>query len=277
MATDGAASMNLHVEALAALMAPDPATKSAAVDALRLAFAEGRAVPGDTAAAIAITAPGRPTFPLLVPPRELAHRGLGTLAGRIALIHAVAHIEFNAINLALDAVYRFRDLPADYYADWLSVAVDEARHFNLLRRRLVELGSAYGALPAHNGLWEAACASADSCLKRMALVPRVLEARGLDVTPGMIDRLNRVGDRETVAILETILEEEVGHVRIGTRWFRHCCSRAGVDPEPTFLALVAEHSRASIRAPFNRESRRRAGFAVAEQAGLDAMAGASDR
>jgi len=269
--------MNLHDAALAALLEPDPAAKSRAAVALQLAYAQGQALAQCLAPASPIAVPGRPQHPSLVAPRELAHRGIGTLAGRVALIHAVAHIEFNAINLALDAVYRFRDMPSDYYADWLSVAVDEARHFGLLQARLRELGSDYGELPAHNGLWEAARASADSCLKRMALVPRVLEARGLDVTPGMILKLERVGDRATVAILETILAEEVGHVLIGTRWFHFCCAAAGVEPEATFLGLIGEHARASIKQPFNRDARRQAGFGAVEQAGLDALAAGSDR
>ncbi|MCA1778948.1 MAG: ferritin-like domain-containing protein, partial [Xanthomonadaceae bacterium] len=183
---------------------------------------------------------GRPHKPELVAPSQLARRGLGSVSGRIALIHAVAHIEFNAINLALDAMLRFRGMPAQYYRDWFSVALDEARHFTLLNERLAELGAAYGDLPAHNGLWEMAEKTAHDPLLRMALVPRVLEARGLDVTPGMIKRLTQAGDARSVACLELILEEEVRHVAIGSRWFKHLCLDRGVEAEATFAALLDE-------------------------------------
>jgi uncharacterized ferritin-like protein (DUF455 family) len=262
--------MNLFDAAHAALMQGDPATKIASVRGLHDGFLRGSVERALTAAPIAIPEPGRPKRPPLVAPRDLAQRGLGSVDGRVALIHAVAHIEFNAINLALDAVYRFRDLPLDYYADWLRVAADEARHFELLQARLADLGHAYGDFPAHNGLWDAACRTADDCLTRMALVPRVLEARGLDVTPGMIARLRDVGDHETVAVLEVILAEEVAHVAAGTRWFRHCCASAGVDPESTFLDLLRRFE-APIRPPFNRTARAQAGFTLAEQAGVEGL------
>ena len=219
-----------------------------------------------------IAAPGRPARPRLVAPRELPRRGLASEEGRAALVHAVAHIEFNAINLAWDAVYRFRGMPPDYYRDWVGVAVDEARHFGLLAARLSELGHEYGDFDAHDGLWEMATKTADSCLARMALVPRVLEARGLDVTPGMIARLRHVGDDATVAILEVILREEVAHVAAGSRWFAWCCEREGVDAEATFHALIAEHLRGALRGPFNAEARLRAGFTPAELARLDELA-----
>ncbi|MGD8579532.1 MAG: ferritin-like domain-containing protein, partial [Lysobacterales bacterium] len=172
----------------------DPGKKCAAVRALWLAF-ERASVPHDPDCAVEpIGPPGRPARPELVDPARVPRRRLGNPEGRAALIHAIAHIEFNAINLALDAVYRFRGMPPAYYRDWLSVAADEARHFSLVAERLRELGRAYGDFPAHDGLWEMAMNTADSCLVRMALVPRVLEARGLDVTPGMIERLASVGD-----------------------------------------------------------------------------------
>jgi uncharacterized ferritin-like protein (DUF455 family) len=251
----------------AALMCSDPQQKSALVHALRWLPESGGGADVEP-----IPAPGRPEQPVLVAPRELKARGLGSAAGRAALVHAVAHIEFNAVNLALDAIYRFRGMPAAYYQDWHGVALDEARHFQLLAARLSELGYAYGDFPAHNGLWEAACKTADSCLARMALVPRVLEARGLDVTPAMIERLERVGDHATIAILRLILREEVAHVAIGTRWFRHCCMLAGVDPDQTFLTLVRTHSPGAIRRPFNTEARDIAGFTATEQQGLDRIA-----
>ena len=215
-----------------------------------------------------IGAPGRPAKPRLVMPRDVPQRGLGTDDGRAALVHAVAHIEFNAINLAWDAVYRFRGMPDDYYRDWASVAHDESRHFTMLSARLAQLGHAYGDFDAHNGLWEMAVKTADSCLARMALVPRVLEARGLDVTPGMIARLRSVGDEATADILEVILREEVPHVAAGTRWFRFCCTREGRDPEATFASLLREYVPTGLRGPFNLDARRAAGFGETELARL---------
>jgi len=207
-----------------------------------------------------------------VPPRALPQRGLGSVDGRLALIHAVAHIEFNAINLALDAVYRFRAMPAEYYADWITVAADEARHFSLLRTRLGELGAAYGDFDAHDGLWEMAVKTSATCLERMAMVPRVLEARGLDVTPGMIERVRAAGDTVTAEILALILREEVAHVAAGSRWFAWCCTREQLDPESTFLALIARHARGTIRGPFNIAARMAAGFSAAELKRLEAAA-----
>lgn len=215
-----------------------------------------------------IGAPGRPGRPRLVSPRSVPQRGLGTREGRAALVHAIAHIEFNAVNLAWDAVYRFRGLPAPYYRDWVTVAHDEARHFTLLAARLAALGHAYGDFDAHDGLWEMAVKTAHACLARMALVPRVLEARGLDVTPGMIARLAAVGDGATAAVLEVILREEVAHVAAGTRWFHWCCAREGRDPEQTFAALLAEYVPGGLRGPFNLDARRAAGFGEAELARL---------
>ncbi|HKY92429.1 MAG TPA: ferritin-like domain-containing protein, partial [Nevskiaceae bacterium] len=206
---------------------------------------------------------GRPARPELVRPRDVPHRGLGSAEGRAALVHAVAHIEFNAINLALDAACRFGGMPDDYYADWISVAQDEARHFTMLATRLAALGHAYGDFPAHNGLWEAAEKTAHDVLARMALVPRVLEARGLDVTPGMINRLDEVGDRETAAILRVILDEEVRHVAIGTRWFRAVCVSRGLEPVATWRDLLARNG-VRIHEPLNRPAREAAGFEAAE-------------
>lgn len=219
-----------------------------------------------------ITQPGRPARPELVAPSALPRRRLGSDEGRAALVHAIAHIEFNAINLALDAVYRFRDMPQPYYRDWISVAADEARHFQLLHQRLGQLGKQYGDFPAHNGLWEMAEKTADSCLVRMALVPRVLEARGLDVTPGMIKRLGAVGDTETIAVLEVILAEEVRHVAIGTHWFNYCCKRENKPPAETFLELLNSRFTGSIRGPFNLAARTEAGFTKAEMDGLARIA-----
>ena len=248
----------------------EPGEKCAAVHALWTRVQTDGVDTGSVTPPAPIGAPGRPGRPELVPPGEVPRRRLGSEEGRAALVHAIAHIEFNAINLALDAAYRFRDLPDEFTRDWLSVADDEARHFELLAKRLSELGHAYGDFPAHNGLWEMAEKTADSCLERMALVPRVLEARGLDVTPGMIRRLEAVGDQETTRALEVILDEEVRHVEIGSRWYRWCCQQQGLSPEPTFIELLRQHFSGSLRGPFNVPARMRAGFTEAELAALEA-------
>ena len=215
--------------------------------------------------------PGRPLKPALVEPSAVKRRRLGSEQGRAALIHAIAHIEFNAINLALDAASRFRDMPKPYYSDWLSVAADEARHFRLLSDRLQSMGFEYGDFPAHNGLWEMAQRTSTDVMERMALVPRVLEARGLDVTPGMIERLHHVGDQETIDILEIILHEEVRHVEIGSHWFRYCCEQRELQPEPVFLALLKEYFNGPLRGPFNIPARMQAGFSQAEMDAIMAM------
>lgn len=220
-----------------------------------------------------IRMPGRPATPKLVHPRELPKRGLGSLQGRAAFIHAVAHIEFNAIDLAWDAVYRFRGMPATYYADWVSVANDEARHFTMLRGRLQELGFDYGDFDAHNGLWEMAEKTAGSGLARMARVPRVLEARGLDVTPGMIVKLRSLGDDATADILDVILREEVGHVAAGSRWYRWHCERAGVEPRARFRELLQEYATGVLHKPFNTKARLQAGFDLEE---LESLLAAAD-
>jgi len=214
---------------------------------------------------------GRPALPRLVHPRELPRRSLASLQGQAALLHAVTHIEFNAINLALDHAYRFRGLPEDYYTDWLRVAVEEGEHFLLLRERLRAAGFEYGAFPAHNGLWDMAQRTSGDVLERMALVPRALEARGLDVTPGMILRLQAVGDAAGAAVLQRILRDEVGHVRIGTRWFRYLCAQRAVDPEETYFSLLGTYLHGEVRCPVHREARRQAGFSDAELDRLEAI------
>lgn len=236
------------------------------------AFAAGAlATPADAPPPGPIRMPGRPPRPRLVHPRELPRRGLGSDEGRAAFVHAIAHIEFNAIDLAWDAVYRFRGMPEGYYADWVAVACDEARHFAMLRERLHALGHDYGDFDAHNGLWEMAEKTASDGLARMALVPRVLEARGLDVTPGMITRLRALGDDGTAGILEVILREEVAHVAAGSRWFRWHCERAGADPAPTFRALLRQYARAELHGPFNRDARLAAGFDADELDSLERL------
>ena len=213
--------------------------------------------------------PGRPVQPLLVDPRKLKRRSVASASGRIIMLHAFAHIEFNAINIALDAVYRFRDLPQQYIGDWLQVASEEACHFQLLDRALVERDSYYGAYPAHRGLWDMVCKTRHDALHRMALVPRVMEARGLDVTPPMIGKFQQVGDSAAVAILERIYRDEIGHVRIGNFWYQALCERRGLDPAITFRRLLGEYMDGPLRGPFNWPARIEAGFAEQELSALE--------
>ncbi len=265
---------SLFAAARACLDAASPDDKVTATIAAADAFARGElTIDGDAPPPEPIAMPGRPPRPRLVHPRDLPRRGFGTPDGRAAFIHSIAHIEFNAIDLGWDAVYRFRGLPAAFYADWVSVASDEARHFSMLRERLRDLGHDYGDFDAHNGLWEMAEKTAHDGLARMALVPRVLEARGLDVTPGMIVKLRALGDEDTAAILEVILREEVAHVAAGSRWFRWYCERAGVAPAPKFRELLAEYARAVLYGPFNFEARAAAGFGEDELAALRQLSG----
>ena len=215
-----------------------------------------------------IPIPGRPSLPELVHPAKVARRKLSTLQGRIALIHAICHIEFNAINLALDAAYRFQSMPKQFYLDWIRVAAEESKHFLLLQKRLLELDASYGDLPAHNGLWEMAMKTQHSVVERMALVPRVLEARGLDVTPGMIERLQAENDSQSVAILQLILHEEVGHVEIGTRWFRYACEQEQLNPEQTFISLLSQYKISTGNTELHMQARKEAGFTQLE---IDAL------
>jgi len=206
--------------------------------------------------------PARPTRPELVAPGDVPRRRLNGSAGRIALLHAVAHIELNAIDLAFDLVARFAADKAiaderrhDFVSDWIGVGDDEARHFQLIAGRLTELGGAYGDMPAHDGLWDAATATRESLAARLAIAPMVLEARGLDVTPGMIDRLVSVGDTESADCLRVIYTEEIAHVAAGVRWFRHLAARAGIDPADWFKSLVHRHYGGVLKPPFNDEAR----------------------
>lgn len=214
----------------------------------------------------ALEAPGRPPHPELVDARHLPRRGLGSQAGRIALVHSLAHIEFNAINLALDAVYRFRDMPSDYVEDWLRVASDEGEHFLLLHERLATLDSYYGALAAHDGLWDMARRTRHDVLVRMALVPRILEARGLDVAPPMITKLEQLGDHATATILQRIYTDEITHVEVGNRWFRYVCDSRSLDGTLVFRDLLKGQNSAYLRSPYNDTARLQAGFTLAEMA-----------
>jgi uncharacterized ferritin-like protein (DUF455 family) len=205
--------------------------------------------------------PGRPPRPLLLAPRDMPKRS-GSASGRIAYLHAIAHIELNAIDLAWDIVGRFADagMPRSFYDDWVRVGVEEAGHFRLLAARLADLGAAYGDLPAHDGFWQAAAETGHSLAARLAIVPLVLEARGLDVTPSLIAKAVAEGDEATARILKTIYEDEKGHVAVGAKWFRFLCDRERTPPEPRFHALVRRHFRSPLKPPFNDRARSEAGL-----------------
>jgi uncharacterized ferritin-like protein (DUF455 family) len=251
-----------------ALTTAEPLAKAAAARAMALAWRSDdlpidEATPPDR--------PARPQKPELRRPGEMPkRRATGSRENRIALLHALAHIELNAIDLACDILVRFprADMPRDFYDDWVSVADEEAKHFGLLFDRLAGLGAAYGDLPAHEGLWLAAEETADDLLTRLAIVPLVLEARGLDVTPKMIGDLKRAGDEESAAVLAVIYEEEIGHVAIGRRWFLFECERRALDPAQAWADLVRTYFRGSLKPPFNDKARIAAGLVPAEYAAL---------
>lgn len=262
--------MELRALALHAIAQADPLAKVQAAQAAWSAAEAG--VPADPQAMLEppATLPGRPSRPVLVDPAQVPRRSPFTPQGRSALLHAVAHIEFNAIDLALDAAWRFGGLPQDFYRDWLRVAAEEALHFSLLQAHLATLGHAYGDFPAHDGLWTMARRTAGDLVARMALVPRTLEARGLDATPPMQARLARAGDARAVEILGIILRDEVGHVAIGNRWYRHACAERGLDAVAHYAVLAARHGAPRLKGPFNLEARARAGFTDEELQALPA-------
>jgi len=257
------------------LDAADPAHKVALSRALAARWRGGDMAIGRTNPPVR---PARPEHPVLRPPRDMPRRrNFGSPAGRIALLHALAHIELNAIDLAWDLVARFSDwdLPREFFDDWLVVAAEEAEHFGLLASRIEALGSAYGALPAHDGLWGAASATAHDLIARLAVVPLVLEARGLDVTPEMTLRLERAGDLESAAILAHIYQDEIGHVAVGVRWFERLCRARGLDPETAFHDRVRRYFKGELKPPFNRDARERAGLPAAYYEKLACAAGVS--
>ncbi len=213
--------------------------------------------------------PGRPAKPELVAHILLKPKPLSTLEGRALLVHSVAHIELNAIDLALDVVWRFPDLPDAFYTDWTRIAQEEAKHFMLLREHLRSLGYDYGDFPAHNALWEMAERTQGDVLARIGIVPRTLEARGLDASPGVKNKLIGAGDHQAGQILDVILDEEIGHVAAGNRWYRHLCQARGLDPVATYAALIAQYDAPKLRPPFNMAARRLAGFDEAELAALE--------
>jgi len=255
-------------QALAILALGEPLAKAAQARALyaELTYA---AIDPDAQIIPTVPLPGRPPLPRLVPAKSVPTRSPFTLEGRAALLHAVTHIEFNAINLALDAVWRFEHLPHAFYRDWLRVASEEALHFTLLREHLLTLGHDYGAFDAHDGLWAMTERTAFDVTARMALVPRTLEARGLDAAPPMQDKLRRAGDLRAVEILALILRDEVGHVAIGNHWYRWLCEREGLDPVAHYAMLAQRHAAPRLRPPFNHAARLAAGFTEGEIALLE--------
>jgi uncharacterized ferritin-like protein (DUF455 family) len=286
-AADSAPRMSdpdLRNRALAALSESDPSTKVDAVHGifksleqhrlddkcLSMALNAGAALRPDPLLAL----PGRPASPNLVPPALVPQRSPFTDEGLAALLHAICHIEFNAINLALDAAWRFPGMPDKFYADWLRVADEEATHFSLLRELLQELGFQYGDFEAHNGLWEMCVKTQDDIVARMALVPRTLEARGLDATPliqAKLHKVNSAAAHKANAILDIILRDEVGHVAIGNHWYAWLCHRDGFDPVPHYRVLARRHEAPRLKPPFNEQARKAAGFSQAE---LDFLLGA---
>jgi uncharacterized ferritin-like protein (DUF455 family) len=258
---------DLRTRALQCLVETDPLAKIDGVAALAHAHQAGEVdVDCELAIDTAHAIPGRPARPELVPPRLVGRRSMVTTEGRAMLIHALAHIEFNAVNLALDAIWRYPGMPAAYYTDWLRVAKEEAVHFSLLAAHLRTLGHEYGDFPAHDSLWEMAEKTRGDVLARMALVPRTLEARGLDATPGVRAKLAQAGDMAAAAILDLILREEIGHVDIGNRWYGYLCNQRGLEPIATYDDLAALHKAPALKGPFNIEARRLAGFSEAELA-----------
>lgn len=267
--------MELRQTALQALCITDPVEKTSLTLAMH---AQQASICIDTERSIAAPAgvplPGHPARPELKAHTSVARRSPATAEGRAILLHAIAHIEFNAINLALDAIWRFDGMPRDFYLDWLQVAAEESKHFGLLRAHLQKWGSDYGDYPAHQGLWTMCEKTASDIVARMALVPRTLEARGLDATPQIQAKLQQTGAPdalEAVAILDIILREEVGHVAIGNHWYRHLCQKQDLDPEAHYGQLVTDYAAPRPKPPLNLAARSQAGFSDAELSWLQAQ------
>ncbi|MDB5797692.1 MAG: hypothetical protein JWP36_1594 [Paucimonas sp.] len=267
------AQTELRAAALALLCEPGIAAKVEGTRALAVRWREGqvRLDPGSQLVPAQLV-PGRPAKPELVAPRLVQQRSMRDQAGRAVLIHALAHIEFNAVNLALDATWRFAGMPPDYYADWLRVADEEALHFSLLQQHLRTLGHDYGDFPAHDSLWDMAQKTAGDIMARMALVPRTLEARGLDASPAVRAKLAQAGDHAGAAILDIILRDEIGHVAVGNRWYAWLCAGTHCDPVATYRQLSVQHRAPRPRGPFNLVARRAAGFSEEELLALQQAA-----
>ncbi len=260
LANNHLSDANLFKQALACLQIKDPQKKIVQVNLLREQWQLGLLNLNKLDPVIPLPIPGRPANPVLVNPRQVPRRSFAKLAGRLSLVHAIVHIEFNAINLALDAVYRFQSMPEAYYTDWCQIAVEESQHFCMLSEYLNQHDMKYGDLKAHNGLWEMALKTDFDVMVRMALVPRVLEARGLDVTPVMIKKLTAVADTDLVKILQKIFDEEIGHVRTGTYWFNTLCHQRGLVPEDVFSQLLDTYMQNASFGPFDMDARFKAGF-----------------
>ncbi len=260
----------LSSRAKACLDAGEPKQKAQLTQALYADWCAGN-IELDRRAVPEIAQVGRPDLPKLVAPREVSKRSINTEEGRVILCHALAHIEFNAINLALDAAYRFTDMPEQYYTDWLKVAAEEAMHFGLLQSYLEKRNAKYGDYDAHNGLWEMAQITAHDVLIRMAMVPRVLEARGLDVTPGILKKLTQARDMEFVEHLKVIHRDEIGHVAIGNHWYKYLCDQRNLNYRDTFKQLIKDYMNGSLRGPFDEIARLQAGFTEEEIADLNAL------
>jgi len=256
--------MELRSEALKVLCVAEPQAKARLARELLDAARAGAALDATAVLQSSDPLPGRPARPLLVLPEQVPRRTPFTPEGRAALLHAVCHIEFNAINLALDAAWRFAGMPERFYLDWLQVAGEEALHFDLLRTHLRSMGHDYGDFEAHDGLWTMAEKTREDITARMALVPRTLEARGLDATPPMQAKLRKAGDLRAVEILDVILRDEIGHVAIGNRWYRWLCERQALDPIAAYAEFAARYGAPRLKGPFNLPARRAAGFDEAE-------------
>lgn len=258
--------VDLRKQALGCLIATDPVDKVLLVQNLAKNYELGQC---EINTSLKIQTdlsfiPGRPSKPLLVDPKTVKKRSMNTIEGRASLLHALTHIEFNAINLALDAIWRFQDMPLEYYKDWLRVALEESYHFSLLNQHLITLGFEYGAFPGHSSLWEMVQKTSNDVLARMALVPRTMESRGLDALPAIRQRFIQIKDQKVIDILDVILRDEVGHVLVGNRWFNHLCQQRGLEPISTYRKLAREYKAPTLRGPFNLEARKRAGFSDAE-------------
>ena len=258
MARHDAPPLNQHLRA--AVLCPLLAQN--AVQKAELTLALSLDLPIDTLAIVSDPGgiPGRPAKPELVAHTSLKSKPLTTPEGRALLLHAIAHIELNAIDLALDVVWRFAGMPEDFYRDWVRIAKEEAKHFLLIQQHLVGMGFDYGNFPAHNSLWEMAERTRADIVARIGLVPRTMEARGLDASPGVKNKLISAGDHAAGRIMDIILEEEIGHVAAGNRWYRYVCETKGLDPISTYRQLIQQYDAPKLKSPYNLKARRLAGF-----------------
>ena len=257
-------TLSLRAAALIPWGQTDPVLKAQATLALDLSLP----VRADETLQAPSAGPGRAARPVLVPHTQLKAKSMASAEGRAMLVHSIAHIELNAIDLALDVVWRFAGMPEDFYTDWVRIAQEEAKHFMLLQQHLVDMGFDYGDFPAHNTLWDMAERTRGDLLARIGIVPRTMEARGLDASPGVKNKLVSVGDHRAGEILDIILAEEIGHVAAGNRWYRYLCAQRGLDPVSTYAELIAQYDAPKLRPPFNMAARRLAGFEEAELAAL---------